>query len=173
MSPRALVAGVGNVFFRDDGFGVAVARHLMAGHLPGNVVVRDAGIRGIHLAYELLEGWDLLIAIDAVATGGVPGALHLIEPSGDRSVPARPQEVHGMDLSSILAMARALGTTLPPVLVVGCEVADVAEGMGLTPEVARAVPTAARMVESAVRARVPCPATSFSGHAPITKERYP
>jgi hydrogenase maturation protease len=173
MSPRALVAGIGNVFFRDDGFGVAVARHLMAGPVPGNMVVRDAGIRGLHLAYELMDGWDLLIAVDAVSTGGAPGTLHLIEPNDDRPVSDRSPEAHGMDLSSILAMARALGSTLPPVLVVGCDVADIAEGVGLTSEVARAVPDAARMVESAVRARLPSPTTQFSGEAPISKERYP
>jgi hydrogenase maturation protease len=151
-SGPVLVAGIGNVFFRDDGFGVAVVELLRnENDLPGNVVVRDIGIRGLHLAYDLVTGWDLLIVVDAIATATAAGTLHLIEPSGDLDLPGRAHDAHGMDLRSILQTTRALEARLPAVLVVGCEVTDVSEGMGLTPEVARAVPRAARMVRSAVR----------------------
>ncbi|MQA76737.1 MAG: hydrogenase maturation protease, partial [Solirubrobacterales bacterium] len=77
--PRILVAGVGNVFCGDDGFGVAVAEHLAAATLPAGVELSDYGIRGIHLAYQLLDGYDLLVLVDAVQRGGEPGTVYLIE----------------------------------------------------------------------------------------------
>ncbi|HLJ08579.1 MAG TPA: hydrogenase maturation protease, partial [Acidimicrobiia bacterium] len=80
MSTRILVAGVGNIFFTDDGFGCEVARRLAERALPDGVTVADFGIKGVHLAYELLEGYDVAILIDAAPCGGEPGDLYLIEP---------------------------------------------------------------------------------------------
>ncbi|MDB4995481.1 MAG: Hydrogenase maturation protease, partial [Myxococcaceae bacterium] len=152
MSARVLVAGIGNVFNGDDGFGVAVARRLVQeAKLPPSVVVRDVGIRGLHLAYELLDPWDMLIVIDAVARGGPPGTLHLIEPSTNLADVTRAHDVHGMDLRSILLMAGALGAATPMVRLVGCDVADVSEKMGMTAEVEAAIPEAVRMIEALVR----------------------
>ena len=78
-----LVAGVGNVFLGDDGFGVEVAR--AAGHrvLPDWVRVGDFGIRGVHLAYELLEGHEAAILVDATPRGEAPGTVYVIEPDMD------------------------------------------------------------------------------------------
>jgi hydrogenase maturation protease len=151
VSARILVAGIGNVFNGDDAFGVAVARQLRSAELPSSVVVRDVGIRGLHLAYELLDPWDLLIVIDAVSRGGPPGTLHLIEPSTDLAEISRAPDAHGMDLRSILLMAGSLGAATPEVRLVGCDVADVSEKMGMTPEVEASVPEAARMVQALVR----------------------
>ena len=50
-----LIAGVGNIFLGDDGFGVEVASRLAAADLPDWVQVVDYGIRGMHLAYDLAE----------------------------------------------------------------------------------------------------------------------
>jgi len=169
VTPRVLVAGIGNVLFHDDGFGVAVAEHLRreAG-LPGHVVVRDIGIRGLHLAYDLIAGWDLLIVVDAIRTATAAGTLHLIEPSRDVDAPGRAHDAHGMDLRSILMTARLLDAPLPAVLVVGCEVRDVSEGIGLTPDVARAVPGAARMVRFAARDHAPEACARRSGEGAPT-----
>jgi hydrogenase maturation protease len=167
MSPRILIAGVGNVFFGDDGFGVAVARALALKELPSNVVVRDVGIRGLHLAYELIDGWDLLVAIDAVSTGGAPGTLRLIEPDDEPSSIDRGHDAHGMDLRTVLRTARSLGASLPSVRIVGCEVKDVAERIGLTPEVERAVPEAARMVEALVHAHAGAPKPAVEANQEI------
>jgi hydrogenase maturation protease len=161
-----LVAGFGNVFCGDDAFGVAVARHLADRSFPGAVVVRDVGIRGLHLAYELVDGWDLLIVVDAVARGGPPGTLHLIEPATERLAIARSHDAHGMELGSILITAHYLGAKAPLVLVVGCDVADVSEKMGMTAEVEAAVPEAARMVEALVRKALISPTA-------VTKEASP
>ena len=83
MNGGILVAGIGNIFLTDDGFGVEVASRLARQSLPPGVRVADFGIRGVHLAYELLDGYDGLILIDAVPMGEPPGTLAVIEPDAD------------------------------------------------------------------------------------------
>src|SRR5580693_8107044 len=88
MSGRTLVAGIGNVFLSDDAFGVEVAHRLAGRPLPDGARAEDYGIRGIHLAYELLEGYDALVLVDAVPLGQPPGTLAVIEPKNDASASA-------------------------------------------------------------------------------------
>jgi hydrogenase maturation protease len=127
---RVLVAGIGNVFLGDDGFGVEVVRQLASQPLPEGVELFDAGVGGLHLAYRLLDGYDLLIAVDAVARGGPPGTIYVVEP--ELSHEPETADAHAVSLPSVLALVRALGGTLCRVLVVGCEPATLGEGMGLS-----------------------------------------
>ncbi|MCW2885936.1 MAG: hybD [Streptosporangiaceae bacterium] len=142
---RAMVAGVGNVFLGDDGFGVEAVRRLAASPLPEGVTAGDYGIRGVHLAYELLNGYDLLILIDAVQRGGEPGTVYVIDPGAPTGEPA-PMDAHDLNPESVLASLQSLGGSVPRVLVVGCEPADVSEGMGLSEPVARALDDTVRTV---------------------------
>ncbi len=64
-----LVAGIGNVFLGDDGFGVALADRLAARSLPAGVEVRDFGIRGMDLAFAIQEGYDAVVMLDATPRG--------------------------------------------------------------------------------------------------------
>jgi hydrogenase maturation protease len=150
---RVLVAGIGNVFLGDDGFGVAVAEALAASEWPDGVHVEDFGIRGMDLAYAL-AGYDVAILVDAVPRGGAPGTLYVIEPElGDGEVGF---DAHGMNPVAVLALARTLGGPLPRVLVVGCEPATRMTGeedevvAELSEPVRAAVGEAVRMVESLV-----------------------
>ncbi|HEY0486475.1 MAG TPA: hydrogenase maturation protease [Mycobacteriales bacterium] len=150
MSPRVLVAGVGNVFLGDDGFGVEVVTRLAGTPLPDGVTVADFGIRGVHLAYELLDGYDALVLVDAVPRGDVPGTLYVIEPDLDSIRPAgvggEPvMDAHGLDPEAVLGLLAALGGRVGRVTVLGCEPADVSERMGLSDPVAGAVDEAVRM----------------------------
>jgi hydrogenase maturation protease len=153
MSARVLVAGVGNVFLGDDGFGVEVARRLAAEGLPG-VEVEDFGIRGLHLAFRLLDPPALLVVADAVARGGPAGTLYVLEPDppvdGDPAAgAAEATDGHGMHLPAVLAAARAMGAAPPrAVRIVGCEPADLGERMGLSAAVAAAVEPAVALVRS-------------------------
>jgi hydrogenase maturation protease len=142
---RVLVAGVGNVFLGDDGFGPEAARRLAARPLPAGVRVVDYGIRGMHLAYDLLEGYDLLVVLDAAPRGGRPGDVVLLE-VGEADLGDGDFDAHGMEPTSVLASLGSLGGRLPRTLVVGCEPADTAEGMGLSPPVEAAVDGAVEMV---------------------------
>ena len=152
--PRTLVAGVGNIFLGDDGFGVEAAHALAGRPLPEGVEVADIGIRGVHLAYRLLDGYDTLVVLDATARGGEPGTLYVIdaaEPGGRLAPDGVPLDGHRMSPDAVLALLGTLcaGTgAVPPrrTLVVGCEPATVEEGIGLSPRVAAAVPEAARLV---------------------------
>src|SRR5947209_15032646 len=101
MSKRILIAGIGNVFLADDGFGVEVATRLSDRPLPEGVQVVDFGIRGTDLVYALLEERDVVIFVDTGPRGGKPGTLYLIEPevreSGDVTI-----DTHGMDPVKVL-----------------------------------------------------------------------
>ncbi|MGH9056409.1 MAG: hydrogenase maturation protease, partial [Acidimicrobiales bacterium] len=138
-----LVAGIGNIFLGDDGFGVEVAARLAREDLPAGVKVADFGIRGVHLAYELLEGYDALVLVDAVPMGEAPGTVAVLEPGPPGA--GGVFDAHSMSPDVVLATLERLGGTLERVLVVGCEPAGVEEGMGLSAPVAAAVEPAAKM----------------------------
>ena len=147
---RVLVAGIGNIFQSDDAFGVEVANRLAARTLPPGVRVEDFGIRGVHLAYELLEGYDGLILIDAVPMGEPPGTLALIEPEtpcpdGDGNGGTTVVDAHTMNPAVVLATLTRLGGSVEKIIIVGCQPANLQEGIGLTPAVAAAVDDAAQM----------------------------
>jgi hydrogenase maturation protease len=148
VSRGMLVAGIGNIFQSDDAFGVEVARLLAQRDLPPGVRVEDFGIRGVHLAYELLEGYEGLVLIDAVPMGDPPGTLALIAPEigsvgADDDVPA--VDAHTMSPDVVLATLARLGGSLEWTYVLGCQPASLDEGMGLSPAVAAAVDAAVDM----------------------------
>jgi hydrogenase maturation protease len=117
------VAGVGNIFLADDAFGPEVIRALDRRPLPPGVRVKDFGIRGLDLAYELLDGYRTAVLVDAAPRGQRPGTLSLIEPDlPDATAAAAPPEAHGMDPARVLALAAHLGDgPLPRVLLLACE----------------------------------------------------
>lgn len=154
--PRVLVAGIGNVFLGDDGFGVAVARRLAERPLPAGVDVRDFGIRGMDLAYAMQNDYDAVVFVDAAPRGETPGTLSVIDARIDADGPVAV-DTHGMDPVKVLALARALGRVPSRVLVVACEPSRVLAGdsydemdMTLSPDVERAVGEAVPLVESLI-----------------------
>jgi hydrogenase maturation protease len=152
---RILVAGVGNIFFGDDGFGVEVSRRLSERALPEGVQVKDFGIRGLDLTYALLDGWDAAILVDALPRGGDPGTLYVIDPAADAGPPVL--DPHAMHPARVLAMARELGGTPPILRVVGCEPGAAEEmQMGLSPAVAAAVDPACTLVEQLAKELSSC-----------------
>jgi hydrogenase maturation protease len=144
-----LVAGIGNMFRGDDGFGPEVARQLSAASpedaVPAGVRVVDYGIRGMHLAYDLLDGVDALVLIDALPGDGAAGTITVLEVEPD-DLGAGEFDAHGMDPVAVLASLDAMGGRLPPTYVVGCRPADLGEGIGLSEPVRKAVPEAAETV---------------------------
>ncbi len=150
MSSRVLVAGIGNVFLGDDGFGVEVARQLMREPALPGVAIADVGIRALHLAYELLEPPDLLLIVDAVSRGEPPGTVYLIDVDPGAAETGLG-DAHGITVSAVLATLRALGGTPPRTRLVGCEPAFIGEAMELSPTVAASVPRAVAMVRRAIR----------------------
>ncbi len=156
MSGGVLVAGIGNIFLGDDGFGPEVARRLVAepAGLPSDVRVVDYGIRGMHLAYDLLDCVDALVLVDALPGHEPPGTLRVLEVGPD-DVGSEPVDAHDLHPAAVLASLVAMGGALPPTFVVGCQPADVDEGIGLSDPVAAAVDGAVTMIHGLLSERVP------------------
>jgi hydrogenase maturation protease len=146
MTDRVLVACVGNIFLGDDGFGVEVARRLAGMPVPDGVRVVDYGTGGMHLAYDLADGYQTTILVDAAPRGGKPGTITVAEadPAG------QPNPVlfdgHGMQPDVVFGMLGLLGAQAGRIVVVGCEPARVDYGMELSEPVAAAVDKAVRIV---------------------------
>jgi hydrogenase maturation protease len=154
---RILIAGIGNIFLGDDGFGVGVASELARRPLPQGVRVADFGIRGFDLAYALLEGFETTILVDAYPGEGQPGTLFVVEPDLQNFDSAGTQpgfvDPHGMNPIQVLRMAAGMGAQLKRILLVGCVPATLGpeEGkMGLSEPVAAAVDDAVPLIASLI-----------------------
>jgi len=150
-----LVAGVGNAWLRDDGFGGEVARRLTERELPSGVSVMDAGTGGLDLAYEVMRGYDGLVILDVSRQGGEPGTLYVMEPD-EESVSGAIEDgdvinPHAMDPQTVLRFVKSVGAWPGRVIVIACEPAEVEEmGWGLSDEVSAAVERAVNLVVSTV-----------------------
>jgi hydrogenase maturation protease len=140
-----MVAGVGNIFLGDDGFGVEVARRLSEVDLPAGVQVRDYGVSGMHLAFDLLDGYDTTILVDATTRGDAPGTVYVVE-LDPVTEPSGTVDAHGMQPDVVLHLLAMLGGHPGRVLLVGCEPASVTDHIGLSPLVAGAVDVAVQKV---------------------------
>jgi hydrogenase maturation protease len=159
-----LIACIGNIFLGDDGFAVEVAQRLMSRKYPEGVQVVDFGIRGMEMAYTLLDDYDALVLVDAIPRGGPPGTLYLIEPDLSGMSPEKGVEAgrvaldaHSMDPVKVLAFARTLGARPIHTLLVGCEPTIPGAGedyeemqMGLSEPVQAAVDEAVKMIDSLI-----------------------
>jgi hydrogenase maturation protease len=161
VSADVLVAGVGNIFLGDDGFGPEVVRHLGAPEqppLPEPVRLVDYGIRGLHLSYDLLEGYSALIIVDAMPGLGRPGEIRVVavDPddvsASDGPGPHRP-DPHSMDPIAVLSGLPSLGGALPPTYVVGAKPANLEEGIGLSDPLRAAVPLAGAAIRELLATR--------------------
>jgi len=149
---RVLVAGLGNIFVGDDGFGVEAVQRLSRRPLPPGVETADIGVRGVHLAYQLLDGYDTVVLLDATARGGAPGTVYRID--GAEADPPEGGVLidgHRMTPDAVLALLDTLsagtgGSRPGRVVVIGCEPAVLEEGIGLSPIVGASVDKAVDVV---------------------------
>jgi hydrogenase maturation protease len=158
MTPRVprerqiLVAGIGNAWLGDDGFGGHVARALSQRELPGGVTVLDFGTGGLDLAYEVMRGYDALVLVDVSNQGGEPGTLYVLEPDPEDIPPIEDGQAvnpHGMDPRTVLRFVKTVGGWPGKVVVVACEPAVDGEpemGFELSREVGAVVERAADLV---------------------------
>jgi hydrogenase maturation protease len=144
---RILVAGIGNIFMGDDGFGCEVVRRLGGLPVPDGVVLVDYGIRGMHLAYDLLQNWSQLILVDALPDSGAPGRLLTFE-IGPEHLGVSEVDPHGMGPDAMLSSIGALGGQIPPTVLIGAQVRDVGDHIGLSCEMQAAVPAAIDAIQS-------------------------
>ena len=148
---QILIAGIGNTWQRDDGFGSEVARRLEGRDLPDGVAVIDFGTGGLDLAYQVMYGYDALLMIDISRQGGAPGTLYVMEVDEDE-VPSHVEDgdalnPHGMDPETVLRFIKITGSWPGKVVIVACEPQTIEEmGMGLSPVVEEAVERAVKLV---------------------------
>jgi hydrogenase maturation protease len=141
---RILIAGIGNAWLQDDGFGGEVVKRLEGRELPEGTAVFDFGTGGLDLAYEVMRGYDALVLVDVSRQGGEPGTLYVME-ALEQDVEAGIEDgqiinPHAMDPQTVLRFIKTLGAWPGKVVVVACEPARVEEmGLGLSDDVARAV----------------------------------
>lgn len=148
---RIFVVGVGNIFLGDDGFGVEVATRMRRRPVPEGVRVEEYGIRGVHLAYALLEGsFDLVILVDTLDLGEEPGVITAFEPELDGDAEVLP-DAHDLDPASVMGLLSGLGGSVGRMLVVGCQPSALEERMGLSPAVEAAVDEAISVLEELVQ----------------------
>jgi hydrogenase maturation protease len=152
---RILVAGIGNSWLRDDGFGSEVVKRLEERELPEGTVVLDFGTGGLDLAYEVMRGYDALVLVDVSRQGGEPGTLYVMEAS-EEEVEAGIEDgqvinPHAMDPQTVLRFVKTIGAWPGKVVVIACEPDQVEEmGLGLSDDVARAVGGAVDLVAKTV-----------------------
>ncbi|HEY4459546.1 MAG TPA: hydrogenase maturation protease [Pseudonocardiaceae bacterium] len=145
---RILIAGIGNMFLADDGFGVELAQHLATHDFPDGVTVADYGISGMHLAYDLMTGYDITILLDATARGDEPGTVTIVELDADHPLDGGQGTVdaHGMQPDAVFELLILLGGKPGRMLLVGCEPAEITDRIGLSAPVTAALDGAARAV---------------------------
>lgn len=145
---RMLIAGIGNMFLADDGFGVELAQRLATHEFPAEVTVADYGISGMHLAYDLMTGYDTTILLDATARGDEPGTVTIVELDAEHPFPVsqRALDAHGMQPDAVLELLKLLGGTPGRIILLGCEPAEITDRIGLSAPVAAALDGAAEAV---------------------------
>jgi hydrogenase maturation protease len=156
LQPSILIAGIGNIFLGDDGFGVEVVRQLADRNSSDSVRIVDFGIRGLDLVYALQDGYETTILIDAYPHGQAPGTVSVVELDANEASDSTGNflEPHSMHPMNVLRMARSMHGPLKRVLLVGCEPATLGgdEGhMGLSEPVEAAVAEAVNATVALVK----------------------
>ena len=152
---QVLVAGIGNAWLKDDGFGGGVVKRLNERELPPWAAVFDFGTGGLDLAYEVMRGYDALVLIDVTRQGEAPGTLYVME-ALEEEVEAGIEDgqvlnPHGMDPQTVLRFVRAVGGWSGKVVIVACEPGEVEDlGIGLSPALEAAVDQAIALVDDTV-----------------------
>ncbi|HEY80034.1 MAG TPA: hydrogenase maturation protease [Caldilineae bacterium] len=150
-----LILGIGNAWASDDGVGPEVVRRVQAwwnglernatGEV-GFVIMAQPDLSLI----DLMADCDQLIIVDGVMSGAKPGTWHRqvwrAGMLGEKGL-ARASS-HGFGVKELLEMAEALGTLPARVELWGIEIALIAPGQGLSPEVAGAVDDVVRALEA-------------------------
>ena len=156
LKKRVMIAGIGNIFMKDDGFGSAVVQKMSHKQFPEGVELKDFGTGGLKLAYDLMKGYDGLIFIDASARGGTPGTMYLIEPSEDdfsgdleQGGPINP---HDADPATVLRFVKSIGAWPGKVSIIACEPQTTEDfSIGLSESVNTAIDQAIEMVDELIQ----------------------
>lgn len=144
LSGQALVLGVGNLLWADEGFGVrCVEAFAQAYAAHEGIAVADGGTQGLYLV-DLLREHDPVVIFDAVDFGDAPGTLRTVY---DEDIPAfvgaRKMSLHQAGLQDVIACAKLLGGCADNMLLVGVQPVELEDyGGSLRPAVRAVIPRA-------------------------------
>jgi hydrogenase maturation protease len=135
--PRALVLGIGNLLWADEGFGVRAVEAMHARwEFSDNVQLVDGGTQGIYLV-QLIRDADILIVFDAVDYGLPSGTMKLVH--GDevpKFLGAKKMSLHQTGFQEVLAMAEMMGDYPEHVFLIGVQPVELEDyGGSLRPAV--------------------------------------
>ena len=142
-----IVIGLGNEFRRDDAVGLIAARRLRENGFAAEECEGD-----VATLIDRWKGADVVILMDAVSSGAVPGTLHRLDVSSS----PLPRELfksstHAFGLAEAIELSRTLGTLPARVFVFGVEAQDFTAGVGLSPEVEGVLPVLVEEVVSCMK----------------------
>jgi len=149
---KTLVLGLGNTILTDDGVGIYVTRQVANTYPNNGVTFAEASVGGLRLL-GMIAGYDHVIMVDAIQTGGQPGLVHRLHPQDLRST-MHASSSHDLSLAGALALGRELDMSLPQdedITILAVEVEDVwTFGEGCTEHVEAAIPAAANMLQKEI-----------------------
>ena len=133
-----LIIGIGNEYRGDDAVGLIVARRLNERLADSVKVIEQSGDGAALMA--AWRGAETVIIFDAVMSGAAAGTIHRF----DVSAQPLPKSgfrcsTHAFGVAEAIELARALGELPRSLMVYGIEGKNFAAGVGLSPEVERAV----------------------------------
>jgi hydrogenase maturation protease len=152
---RVVVLGVGNLLMGDEGLGVRCVEALEQGRmLSPDVVVIDGGTSTNELMDDL-QSLDLLVIVDAAATGQPPGTIVRLEGSSIPSAFSNKLSPHQHGINDLLAALTLLDRAPARLVLFGVEPHTLALGMELSAVVGATIPElCARVAREVVAA--PC-----------------
>jgi hydrogenase maturation protease len=137
MEKKLLICGIGDCLKQDDGLGPFVIQQLESFSFPPQVVLRDFGLAGIGMAFEL-TGYEKVVVIDAIQLKKRPGQIYkfvLSPPFCSSQLKGGTLSLHEIQLDRIISWAKLLGNMPEQIVILGCEPQKVEFGLGLTPPV--------------------------------------
>jgi hydrogenase maturation protease len=149
---KTLILGLGNPILSDDGAGTAVARELESRLEPQEATVIEASLGGINLL-DLLVGYERVIIVDAIKTGGGrPGQIFRLDLSALSST-RHTASAHDINLATALELGGKLKLAMPPKIdIFAIEVAEIERfSEACTPAVAAAIPVCVDMILEELR----------------------
>lgn len=143
---KTMVLGLGNPIFCDDAIGLHVTDELKKQIHDENITIESAELAGIDML-ETLSGYDRVIIIDAIQTGGRPGKIIRLTPEDLKST-IHTSTPHDVNFATALEFGERIGVKLPSKIdIIAIEISAATNfGETLSPEVENAVPEAVKMV---------------------------
>ncbi len=130
---KIVIIGIGNVLLMDEGIGVHVINELEKHDLPRNLELYDGGTGGFKLT-DLMCGAGMVIFIDAVETGKVPGTVTTFKSEDVCSIyPKKKYSLHDTDLLEVIKIAELLDKP-PEIEIVGVQPKTINYGTDLSKE---------------------------------------